>query len=552
MVPTPEWAGISCKAVTFQSIADLNQDSDDDEVDELASSVEDIEEFCEMTKSSPVQREQGKRSPGEGVAQETHHSAKAGEEQKLDQHNLEHQMSEIIMSAGSDEVIFTPPEGRSDPLPQRVASNQANLPLPQPTSSDAGVKSAHRDANGDGLKCATPQDLNKNSDFFMEERVIVMKPDGTPALLDGKNTKSTANPDKPRVPLTQLHTDSLAALVAFKRRKKQQDGKITDFFGQKHTRERAATPTTDRKNVNGYLVLRSRGDLVRTPPPKVTTPPVQQPASLKAESATLSPASTQTFSKDKIADNIRATPSLPLKPFQALSKAPNPAANAIPPEPEYDLTNLAPLKCFGSFRLLQNSAIDRALDLHNVEVIYPEEDDPVSLRAIALSKTNRQSVVPQITQPDIILSPRACLFFYRLSYIYQMTTVLDSDFNEKRMHHSKILLDALRLFSQEYDKIVLVFEMFEPAQDLKNKSNKPVMNATTITPAIKRALEKLHNDIGALAEEIQRPLGEELDIDLLHAISPLQAAAFVRERLDLRFAKDVQLGQLGWVSMSIV
>lgn len=133
-----------------------------------------------------------------------------------------------------------------------------------------------------------------------------------------------------------------------------------------------------------------------------------------------------------------------------------------------------------------------------------------------------------------------------------MTTVLDTDFSQKRMHHSKILLDALRLFSQEYDKIVLVMEMFEPASDMKNTSNKPVMNATTITPAIKRALEKLYADISALAEQIQRPLGEELDIELLHAVSPLQAAAFVRERLDLRLAKDIQLGQLGWVRVSVL
>lgn len=539
---TMEWASLSSKSATFQSIAQMYED-DDEEVDELASSVEDIEEFCDIS-STPVllARSETRAAPSHGLPSATEEQMVSGEQMSGQSPNAARQAearAESEPSGTNDGIVFTPQDrsaGNYDITTSVPARPEVTEPQHPHHPEDI------EDASG------WPQG-GDSGDFFMEERTQVKHPEVN--TCSGRMEKPAILQSKPRQPLTQLSMEGLAALVASKRRKKQKNGRITDFFGQKDTRERSETPKRDFANVNGYLVLRSRSDIIKERPSRSATPAKTAPVKPKQNVGTwVRTAPPEKSVVPATVPKIASTPPVPLKPVQQVVQTPKQAAPRAPIEPTYDLTTLTPVRCFGSFRLLQNVAVDRALDMHNVEVIYPEEADPVNLRAASLSKNGRPRVFAQITQPDIILSPRACLFYYRLSYIYQLTTVLDNNFEQKRIHHSKILLDAIKLLSVQYDKIVLVLEVFEPpAQDGKRivKYETP---KNPFTPPIKRALEKLHNDIGTLADDIQRPPGEELDIELLYAINPMHAAAFARERLDMRYAEDIQLGQVGWVSVS--
>lgn len=544
-------------SLTFATLDQIcGNEHSDEEVDELASSVDEIESFEDLIDTP-------QSAPPAKIPDALATFPKQGEQSKQSVDNIASDPNVNIPEiqgaqptpAESDKIVFTPPK--------KSKTIEFTPPKQRPNEAEPYVDIHRPAASYQPEPCLSQERRRKNSprpavavpgDFFKEERTYLKPLQSGPGMVETSRevTKRAEIVKKARIPLTQISMEGLTALAASRRQKKS-DRNGNDFVTQQRTRGGSKVPKKDFKNVNGYLVLRDRHDLVRTPPLRAT--PAAPPASDISDPQHVMPKQANLPPRPLALNKTEPQPEkifVPLKPKQdstpGKQAASKPSLPAPVAESTYDLSKLAPFKCFGSFRLLQNSSIDRALGQHNIEVIYPEEADPVSIRALNLSKAKRQQIHATITHPDIILSPRSCLFYYRLSDIYKLTTVLNSNFEQRRMHHSKILIDAIKLFGVSYDQIVLVFEMFDSVENPKDLS-KVEEPGDPITPPIKRALEKLHSDIGILMDEIQRPLGDELEIEMLFATNPKQAAAFAREKLDPKYAKDVQLGQLGWVSM---
>lgn len=539
-LPSLECAGLSSTSMTFAQYEQLHDsgNTDEDEVDELASSVDDIESFYRLA-DSPDPSVPGPSRSGTPVLDLT--SPVAGKTVELDagpsMAPIRH--DERKSPDASDNIVYTPPaEAEED----RKWSTAAIASLEENAATEAGDKT----------RATEVQEKRAESDFFMEERVKLLERPDKQTLLSTSVKASTMIPatKKPRFPLTQLSTESLA-LAAFKRKSKVHRAPSPGPSCFASGLGAIDRQPKDFSNVNGYLLLRSRNDLLRTPEPKPQSRSKSPSATGKKEMTTkstlMSPAgkigakAEATLSKTITSETV-ASDAIPVK------QAPS-ASIAVQPQPVHRLEHLKLVKCFGSFRLLQNTAVDRALGMLKIEVAYPEDADALSLRAAELSTAYHQSIFPQIFQPDIILSPRSCLFYYRLSYIYKLATILDERFEEKRMHHSKVLLEAIKLLSNSYDKITLVFEVFESVGKDSAASAAANIPIDPFTPAIKRALDKLHTDIGSLMENMERTIGDELDIEILYARTPVEAASFARERLDIRYSDSVQLGLIGWVSL---
>lgn len=543
--------------MTFATLDQMcESDLTDEEVDELASSIDEIESFEDLISTPQPALKVGNTDARAMMPERDEQSKQSadGTPSEPSVNILQNQEAQPT-PAESDKIVFT--------LPKKSKTIEFTPPKERPNEAEPDVD-VHKTADSHQPDaCLNQETPRKNTpcpaaaetvDFFKVERTNLKPPRAASSMVatSREKVKQAETVKKARIPLTQISMEGLTALAASRRQKKH-DKNGNNSVKQPKIREGSEVPEKDFKNVNGYLVLRDRSDLVRSPllrvkpaaPPSVEVPDTQhvkpKQANLPHRPLALNKTETQpekNFVLLKPKDDSKSAKQAALKPSLMVPVA----------EPTLDLSKLPPFKCFGSFRLLQNSSVDRALGQHNIEVIYPEEADPVSIKALNLSKAKRQQIHAIITYPDIILSPRSCLFYYRLSDIYKLTTVLNSNFEQRRMHHSKILIDAIKLFGVTYDQIVLVFEMFESMENPKDLS-KAEEPSDPITPPIKRALEKLQTDIGILMDEIQRPLGDELEIEMLFATNPKQAAAFAREKLDPKYAQDVQLGQLGWVGM---
>ena len=180
-----------------------------------------------------------------------------------------------------------------------------------------------------------------------------------------------------------------------------------------------------------------------------------------------------------------------------------------------------------------------------MEVIYPaDEPEAVYLARLQRSRISGKTEAElHIEEPDLILAPRACALFYKLNKIYKMTSAVDAEGNIYRTTHRQLLLDALETLAGSFDKVVIIFEAFEPSNPFAGLPNQSPRNA-----ASDRAVESFQKQI-AERRTIQQNIHPFIDVEILFADSALEAARMIRSRLDREYASDSMMGHLAFVSI---
>lgn len=194
------------------------------------------------------------------------------------------------------------------------------------------------------------------------------------------------------------------------------------------------------------------------------------------------------------------------------------------------LPRTSPIRCFASYRLLQNAAVDRGLYLCGVDVIH-EADDPTDI--VRRNQTSGPSIRTDsyLTEPDLVLSPRSCVVFYQLSAIYKMTEVLTSNGRERTWHH-QIIKSALETLHWAFDKVFIVFEAYDPptAQaTLTGARNTVPEERRYMTPAVSKSLEKLRAEIVEVQAKQKEDVGSSIEVELLFARTAVEAGKITRQ-----------------------
>ena len=341
--------------------------------------------------------------------------------------------------------------------------------------------------------------------------------------LQAEDSISTIVPDSqqgtPRAKSTADYpSQPVEAMLAAKGRKKNKKGVVS------------LPPSTSQRSVgalNIWLSLRSKDRLVRSPPRRA--PVLQQ-----------IPAALHTTGSASIGDTTQPAPS-------SVSASAHIPADLAPSNHTLDrqtlmqLSRLPTLRCYGSFRLLQNGTVSRALLGHQIDVMYPE-DSAKQAKKTQINTAFQAATL--IQEPDIILSPRWCAIFYKLCDLFKLATVQLSNGTTARMQPVEIIMQGLRCFTKAYDRVYIIFEAFEPADIAGNIAP----STAAFTPPVNKSLDNLRRHIEKLESELNaKATGQVFAVDICFAGNAHQAAELVRGRTNAEIASEPGIGQLDWV-----
>lgn len=209
-----------------------------------------------------------------------------------------------------------------------------------------------------------------------------------------------------------------------------------------------------------------------------------------------------------------------------------------------ELRMLPPLRCHGSFRMLQNAALSRPLLEYQIEVEYSGES---ARQAKNRNKKSAFTATTKIKEPDLLLGTTSCVLLHKLSNVFQWATVQLSARDSTRMTHAQNIKEALETLSLDYDHITLIFEAFDPP---KTAGGVTAPASAAFGPAANKAIETMQAHIRTLRDRIQsHEPDREFGIELCFAGNAYQAAELIRERVDTDLARMTEIQNVSWVGL---